>query len=64
MANPVQYSCLDISNPWGHKRVGCDWATKQQQQQRKNKSEFYLSQSEDYNPRSRLTESLENCSTC
>ena len=31
--NPLQYSSPDNPNPWGRKRVGHDWATKQQQQQ-------------------------------
>ena len=38
--NPLQYSCLENpmnrgacqSNPWGHKRVGHNLVTKQQQQ--------------------------------
>ena len=40
--NPLQYSCLGnsmdrgawraIYSRWGCKRVGCDWATKQQQE--------------------------------
>ena len=32
--NPLQYSCLEnpMNSPWGHKRVGLDLATKQQQQ--------------------------------
>ena len=39
--NPLQYSCLGKSHgqrslwgysPWGHKRVGHTWTTKQQQQ--------------------------------
>ena len=29
--NTLQYSCLGNPNPWGQKRVGHDWATKQQQ---------------------------------
>ena len=40
--NPLQYSCLEIAmdrrvgdNPWGHKRVRHDLATKQKQQQTK-----------------------------
>ena len=28
--NPLQYSCLEIPNPWGCKRVRHAWATNQQ----------------------------------
>ena len=30
--NPLENSCLKNPNPWSHKRVEHDWATKQQKQ--------------------------------
>ena len=50
--NPLQYSCLEnpltlvVDSPWGHKRVGHNLATKQQQQQREQSEKQLVG--EDY----------------